>query len=86
MSFFRFIWQMKNKMLIKVKIFPGIKKEEVIEKSKGVFEVKVKEKAEQGKANKRLIELLSRHFQISEKQVKIISGLKRRNKAVSIRT
>lgn len=72
-------------MLIKVKIFPGIKKEEVIEKDKGVFEVKVKEKAEHGKANNRLIELLSKHFQISESQVKIISGSKRRNKTVSIK-
>ncbi|MCR4284321.1 MAG: DUF167 domain-containing protein [Parcubacteria group bacterium] len=72
-------------MLIKVKIFPGIKKEEVTEKNEGVFEVKVKEKAEQGKANNRLIELLSRHFQISESQVKIISGSKKRNKTVSIK-
>jgi len=72
-------------MLIKVKIFPGIKKEEVIEKDEGVFEVKVKEKAEQGKANKRLVELLSKHFQISENQVKLISGSKRRNKTISIK-
>lgn len=72
-------------MLIKVKIFPGIKKEEVIEKSEGVFEVKVREKAEQGKANKRLVELLSKHFQISENQVKLISGSKRRNKTISIK-
>ncbi|PIR57937.1 MAG: hypothetical protein COU71_01300 [Parcubacteria group bacterium CG10_big_fil_rev_8_21_14_0_10_38_31] len=72
-------------MMIKVKIFPGIRKEGVMERSKGVFEVKVKEKAEQGKANKRLIELLSKHFQISENQVKIISGSKRRNKMVSIK-
>ncbi len=72
-------------MIIKVKIFPGIKKEAVEEKKEGTFEVKVKEKAEQGKANKRLIELLSRHFQVFEKQVKIISGSKRRNKIVSIK-
>jgi len=72
-------------MLIKVKIFPGIRKEEVTEKTEGVFDVKVKEKAEQGKANKRLVELLSRHFRVSENQVKVISGLKRRNKIISIK-
>lgn len=71
--------------MIRVKIFPGIRKEEVIEKGDGVFEVKVKEKAEQGKANKRLVELLSKHFQISENQVKVISGFKRRNKTMSIK-
>ncbi len=71
-------------MIIKVKIFPGVKKEEVWEKSEGVFEIKVREKAEHGRANKRLKELISKHFKISEKQVKIISGLKRRNKTVSI--
>jgi len=72
-------------MIIKVKIFPGIKKESVVEKNGGVFEVKVKEKAEHGKANRRLVELLCKHFQISENQVKIISGSKRRNKTISIK-
>jgi hypothetical protein len=72
-------------MLIKVKIFPGIRKEEVREKKEGVFEVRVREKPEQGKANKRLIELFAKHFQIPENYIKIIKGVKQKNKVIKIK-
>jgi len=45
-------------MLIKVKVFPNSKKEEVIKKSEDSFEVRVKEKPEKGKANREVVRVL----------------------------
>jgi uncharacterized protein YggU (UPF0235/DUF167 family) len=38
-------------LLIKVKVFAGCKKDEIVKKKDDEFEVRVKEKAEQGRAN-----------------------------------
>jgi uncharacterized protein YggU (UPF0235/DUF167 family) len=38
-------------MLIKVKVFAGCKKDEIVKKKDDEFEVRVKEKAEDGRAN-----------------------------------
>lgn len=72
------------KELIRIKIFPGIKKERVRVLLEDKLEVYVKEKPEQGKANVRMIELLAKHFDVSEKKLKIIKGSKTRNKIVKI--
>jgi len=70
-------------MFIKVKVFPNSKKEEIIKKSEDKFEIKVKEKAEGGKANKRTKEVLSRYLNISEGKLILIRGAKQRNKIFS---
>ena len=67
-------------MLIKVKVFPNSKKEEIIKKSKDAFEVKIKEKPERGLANKEAIRILSLYFNISESKIRLIKGFKKRNK------
>ena len=71
-------------MLIKVKVYPKSKKEEVIKKSEDSFEAKVKEKPKQGLATQRVVELLARHFGISEKNVRLKKGAKQRNKIFEI--
>jgi len=71
-------------MLIKVKVYPKAKKDEVIEKSKDSFEVKVKEKPKQGLANKKAIELLALYFGIPEKSIRLKKGSKQRNKIFEI--
>ena len=48
-------------MLIKIKAFPGSKKEEVL-KRKDFLEIKTKVKAERGEANKRILELVSKYL------------------------
>ncbi len=50
----------------------------------GVLEVKVDEKAIDGRANKRLVEILSEHFHVSKSQVTIVRGAKSREKLVDI--
>ncbi len=71
-------------MLFKVKVFPGAKKEAVIEKSKDSFEVKVKEKPVQGGANKAVLEALSSALNVSVGNIKIIKGFRKRNKIIKI--
>jgi len=68
-------------MLIKVKVFPNSKKDELIIKSADAFEVKVKEKPEQGRANKTVVRILSRYFKIGGSGVIMVKGGKRRNEA-----
>ena len=51
---------------------------------KSSYEVRVDERAEQGKANRRLIEILSDHFKISKSKIKIIRGANSREKIVEI--
>ena len=60
-------------MKIKVKVKPGARKQEIKEISQGEFEVKLKERAEDNKANKELIHLLARYFKVGIKDIKIKS-------------
>lgn len=76
----------KNKffMLIRVKTFPNSKKEEVIEKSKNSFEVKVKEKPLGGKATKAVLRTVSLFLKIPISKIRIKKGFKQRSKILEI--
>lgn len=67
-------------MLIKVKAFPGSKKQEIIKKSEDAFEVHVREKPVQNQANQAIIEALSDYFGVSQAGIRIVKGFKERNK------
>ncbi|MDD2935580.1 MAG: DUF167 domain-containing protein [Candidatus Pacebacteria bacterium] len=71
-------------MYIKVKAYPKSKKEEVVQTSENRFEIKVKEKAEMNMANKKIIELVARHFGVNEGKVKIVNGHQSPSKLLSI--
>ncbi len=71
-------------MLIKIKVFPGVKKEEITRKSEDSFEIKVKEKPIMGLANKRIIAILSSYFKIPESKIRLIKGAKQKNKIFKI--
>lgn len=70
-------------MKIIVKIKPWSKTEGVKNLLTG-YEVKVKEPAKDGKANKRAIELLAKYFNTSKSSVVIKSGHTARTKIVEI--
>ena len=72
-------------MLIKVKVFPNSKKEEVARKNKDSFIVKVKEKPIRGMATKAAVQALSLFLNIPENKIRIIKGLKERNKIFEIK-
>jgi len=71
-------------MLIKVKVFPDSKKKEIIKKADDKSEIKVKEKPEQGMANKRVKEILARYLNIPEEKLILIRGARQRNKIFKI--
>jgi len=58
-------------MLIKVKVYPGSKKEEIEKINDDEYEVYLKERAEKGKANIELVKILSKEFKVSVKNIKI---------------
>jgi len=72
-------------MFINIKVFPGCRKTEIIQKSENNFEIRVKEKPLQGRANKAVMKELSNLFKIREKDIRIIKGHKGRNKILEIK-
>ncbi len=70
--------------LIKVKVFPGSKKREVVKKSEDSFEVKVKAKPVRGEATKETIIALAAYLNIPESVIRLIKGAKQRNKIFEI--
>ncbi|QED23771.1 DUF167 domain-containing protein [Candidatus Deianiraea vastatrix] len=75
-------------MKINVKIFPCSKKQnlEILKDIFGneVYEVRVISVPEDGKANRELIEILSKHFNTPKSNITIKSGLSSRAKVVEI--
>ncbi len=68
-------------MIIKVKVKPNSGKQEV-EKIDGGYLVHLKKIPEDNKANIELIKLLKKHF---KKNIKIIKGLKSKDKMIEVR-
>jgi len=68
-------------MTIKIKVKPNFGKSEVIKKTEEDYEVKLKSRAENNKANIELIKLLKKYFKT---EVRIKSGLKSRNKIIEV--
>ena len=71
-------------MYIKVKVSPGSKKETFEQINDEQFKVSVKEPAKMNMANRRVIELIARHFIILHGKVRIISGHRSPNKVLSV--
>ena len=70
-------------MKIRVKVKPNSKTEELSQEG-DTFIVKVKEPPKEGKANQAVIKLLAEHFGVSQSQVRILSGLRSKDKAVEV--
>jgi uncharacterized protein (TIGR00251 family) len=71
---------------ISVKAKPGSKQgDQVIETETGIFDVHIKQKPVDGKANEALIKVLAKHFGVRQNDVEIISGYTSRMKIVEIK-
>ncbi|NWF76999.1 MAG: DUF167 domain-containing protein [Chloroflexi bacterium] len=70
-------------MKIQVKVKPNSKTEEVSQEDDS-FIVKVKEPPKEGKASQAVIRLLAQRFGVPKSQVRILSGVKSRNKIVEV--
>lgn len=71
-------------MLLRVKVKPSSKKEEVKKISESEYEVKVSAPPERGKANEKLREILADFFGVPKGRVKILRGHTSRIKLVEI--
>lgn len=71
-------------MLIHIKIFPDAKEDLVEAKTETSFLVHVREPAEQNRANKRMIELLSKYFQKPTGRFRILTGHHQPSKIIEV--
>jgi uncharacterized protein (TIGR00251 family) len=71
-------------MYVRVHVVPGSRKEDFRSVSKDTFNISVREPAERNMANKRVIELVARHFKVPSAKLRIINGHKSPTKLISI--
>ena len=70
-------------MKIQVKVKANSKTEEISQEGDKLI-VKVKEPPKEGRANQAVIKLLAEHFEVSQSQVRILSGFKSKNKTIEV--
>ena len=71
-------------MKINVLVVPNSKDSGVTKVDETNYKIRVDAPALDGKANKRLIEILSDYFKVKKSSISIIKGLKSKNKIVEI--
>ena len=71
-------------MIIKVKVKPGSKNEEINKTGENEYDISLKERAEDGRANVRLVNLLSNELGVSFKDIRI-KNPKSRKKIIEIK-
>ena len=65
-------------------VHPGSKRSEVLGLSDGVLRVRVAARAQEGKANEALIDLLAVLLAVPKGRIRILRGLAARNKVVAV--
>jgi len=68
---------------IKVKVFPRSSREQLIRES-GLVKAYVKAAPDKGKANRALVELIAREYNVKKSSVIILKGQTGRNKVVEV--
>jgi len=71
-------------MKIRVKAKPNSRIESIKKITDDFYEVKVSVPPEKGKANARIIEILSEHFKVPKTKISIIKGISGKEKLVEI--
>lgn len=72
-------------MLIKVKVFPSSKKEEILETGEKSFEIRVRARPVRGEANTATMKILADYFKVPLSKIKLIKGFRERNKFFEVR-
>ena len=72
-------------MIINVKVKPNSDKQEIENIDGKNYRISLKSKPEDNKANIELLKLLKEYFSISMQDIKILKGLKSRNKIIEIK-
>ena len=71
-------------MLVKVRVTPNAKEARVTKVDETSYEVRVDAKAMDGRANKRLLEILSEHFGVPKSKIALVSGARSRDKVLEV--
>jgi uncharacterized protein (TIGR00251 family) len=73
-------------MIIQVKVLPSSGKQEIVRMNDREYKIRLKKPAENNKANLELVKLLRKYFKdkYEVQDIKIIKGLKSKNKIVQI--
>ncbi len=71
-------------MLIRAYVTPNAREPRVVRVSEDYFEVRIDERAEGGRANKRLLEILAQHFEVPKSRITILKGTKTRTKTIQV--
>lgn len=72
-------------MIVSVRVSPKASRNKVVEEA-GKFKVYLTRPAQDGAANGQLVELLAEHMKLKKYQLRIVKGLKSREKLVEIST
>lgn len=72
-------------MYIQARVYPNSKKETLTELKKNVFEIRIREPAEQNRANEKVREVLAQKFSVPTSHVVIINGHKHPKKLLEIK-
>jgi hypothetical protein len=77
------LWSIMG-LKIAVTVKPNAKKAQVVELAEKQYRVAVREAAQDGKANRALVDILADHFGVAKSTVKIIRGHSARHKLIEI--
>jgi len=70
-------------MIIQAKVIPKSSQNLILQEDE-IFKIKINTAPKKGKANNKVIELLSQHFKVPKSKIEIIKGLTSRSKIVRI--
>ena len=73
-------------MQISVKVKPNSKEQKIIEETDGSLIIRLKSPPVDGKANKELIKVLSKKYNVPKSYIRIKSGVSSRQKLIEIDT
>lgn len=76
----------KDGLLFNLKISPNASKNEIIKTDEGILKVKITAQPIDGKANKALIEFLSKQFKVPKSAFEIVKGQTGKDKTLLIRS
>lgn len=71
-------------MYLKTKVHPNSKKNEVVKKAEDSFEIFVRAKPVEGKANDAALDLLSEHLKVARSKLRLVRGASSRNKIIEM--
>ena len=71
-------------MLISVRVSVNAKEAKLTKIDESNYDVKIDERAIEGRANKRLIEILSKYFAVPKSRIIIVKGTKSKEKLIEV--